>query len=584
MRVSGRRIGRCALLACALASAACGRVGSENEPNNANGARGGTQSGGNSGVGGGVSNGGATANAGSGGSSAASGGTLGLAGPRPSQVRRLSAVEYQATVTDMLGTTTQVVLNGSDAAEDGFDNVASVSGVSDVLLRSYLEAAETLTNEVFSTEALRLKIETCTQADDMTCVRNIITQTGLHLFRRPVLEEEIASYQKVYTRARARAVTHEGALKDVLVALLVSAQFVYRMEFVPPAAGIQPLTSYEVATRLSYLLWSSAPDDELLNAAQQNTLQTEPALAAEVTRLLADPKAARFSLNFMGQWLGTRMVPYVHFNPGTFPEWTPSVGAAAATEMYAYFAELLEPDKPFSALLDSRAHFVNPELGALYGLTIQGPVTQRVELTGVDRQGFLGLVGFLALSAPPLSRAEPSERGAWILNRLLCSPLPAIPSNMPGYDLSVLGESGIRGYLEGLNAQPQCGGCHAQSDPPGLALENYDGIGRYRMAYPNGSTIDPSVTLSAQLKLPGDTHVTGIAGLSSALATAPQFTACAAQRLYGYGLGRAFSEEERANVQALTAQWQGGPMTLRNLMLSLVKSAAFRSRSDGGDL
>ena len=580
MVVSTRSVGRAGAIAwaCALGVTACGHVRSDD-------ARWSPQ-GGNSSFGGGVASGGAafagnSGSAGNGGSAGTAGSGGALAGPRPSQARRLTASEYQATVTDVLGTSTQVDVSAGNTYEDGFDNVAADNGVNDRLLYRYLDSAEILANEVFASDVLRARIVTCTQTDDVTCVRQIITQAGLRLFRRPLLEDEIASYKKVYVRARARALDHNGALKDVLVALLVSAQFVYRLELVPTAPGTQPLTSYDIATRLSYLLWSSAPDEELLNAAAQDTLQKDDALTAEVTRLVQDPKGTRFSQNFAGQWLDTRRLPEIPVPPPTFPEWTRNTAIAAGAEVQAYFDEIVRQDAPWPSFLSGRAHFVNTDLGKLYGLEVLGPVTQRVELNGVDRQGFLGMVGFLVVTSQE-GRSEPSRRGAWVSARLLCSTLPPTPLDMPSYPKAG-SDGGIRSYLEALSPRPECASCHAAIDPIGLALENYDAVGRYRMMYAD-APIDAGVTLSPQLGVPGDQHVVGLAGLSNALATSPALTACAAQMLHVYGMGRVFTDSERPNVEALAKQWQGGPLTMRNLVLSFVHSSEFRSRSDGGDL
>ena len=562
--------------ALSLAVVSCGRTAEEGSD------AGGQHAGGASGS---VQAGGASANANAGNSDGGTAGSSGAAGSAAAltalsgELRRLTSNEYAATVSDVLGTSVQPDLTAFSTEVDGFDNNAAANGVSDDLYLRYLETAERLASEVFGSDTLRAKIVICAATDDTACVRQVITQTGLRVFRRPVLEDEIATYQKVYVRARARAEDHEGALQEVLTALLASAQFLFRTEFVPEAAGVQPVSQYDLASRLSYLLWSSAPDAPLLAAAEQGALSTDEQLADATTRLLEDPRASRLTQNFAGQWLGVRKLPAVSLNPFAFEAWTPEVATAAANEVEAYFAEFLNEDRQWPGFLDSRAHFVTPELAAVYGLTVQGTVAQRVELPGVDRQGFLGLVGFLAQSSVDL-RGVPSGRGAWIARQLLCSALPAPPMPMPAF---VGGESSIGAALGAINADPQCAACHAAIDPLGLALENYDAIGRYRTAYGDAVPIPSNVKLQSA-ELPAGLEVSGISGLSQALASAPAFSACAAQKLYTYGFGRAFAESERANVQLLAEQWRSGRLTLRELILHLVQSAAFRSRSDGGSL
>ncbi len=573
MRVSSGGIKRWAAIggaiAFSLASSGCGKAQltrTQDHPGT-----GGANSAGN-----GASGDGAAADSGAG---AGDGGAPSLSAGA-SELRRLTAAEYAATVSDVLGTTTAPNLAAFTHEVDGFDNNAAANGVDDQLYLRYLQTAEALADEVFASEALRPRFVTCALVDDTQCVGQIISQAGLHLFRRPLLEDEVAGYQKAYARARVRNESHEGALKEVLIALLASAQFLYRMEFVPTADGTQPISPYDLATRLSYLLWSSAPDDPLLDAAAQSALESDEQLTASVTRLLASPKARRFSENFGGQWLGARAVTSAPIDLNEFQGWSPSVAASAALEIDAYFEQFLHNDLDFRGFFDSRAHFVDGNLSKLYGLNAAGTELQRVDLNGVDRRGYLGLVGFLVQTSYP-TRGSPSRRGQRILERLLCSPLPPEPADMPRYD----GEAPfIRSYLAQFAGGADCVRCHAPIDALGLALENYDAIGQYATDYSVGMPIDARVTLPASLAPAGDASVSGLAGVSAALAQNPAFTACTAQMLYSYGFGRSLSDQDRTNVQALHAQWQSGPLTLQQLILRLVLSPTFRSRSDGGSL
>jgi hypothetical protein len=348
------------------------------------------------------------------------------------------------------------------------------------------------------------------------------------------------------------------------------------MEFVPPQQGTQPISPYDLAARLSYLLWSSAPDHALLDAAQQGVLSGDAQLAATVERLLGDPKSQRFVQGFAGQWLGVRRLTRAFFDPKTVPEWSPDMANAAAYELQAFFSELLGPGQDWLGFLKSPAHFVNIQLAPLYNLSVTDG-TQRVELSGVDRRGFLGLVGFLAQTSGS-SRSSPSARGELILRDLLCESLPAPPGDMPTFSDN---EDAIRAYLNGLS--PECTSCHVQFDGFGLALENYDAIGRYRTWYADFNTIDAHATLPVSVSTAG-ASTSGVTGISEALANTPAFTSCTAQKLYTYGFGRAFSDSERGNVQALAQQWRSGSLTMRDLILELVQSRAFRARSDGGSL
>jgi hypothetical protein len=423
---------------------------------------------------------------------------------------------------------------------------------------------------VFASDTLRPLIVTCAQADDMTCVRQVITQAGRRVFRRPLLEGEIAGYQKAYARARARNLSHEDSLKEVLTALLASAQFVFRMELVPSQADTEPFAQYAQATRLSYLLWGSAPDSQLFDAAQRQELSSDLQLTDAVARLLDSPKSQRFVQNFAGQWLGLHQLTAASFDQQA--GWTPDLANAASNELQAFFSELLGKGQDWLGFLNSRAHFVNIQLGALYDLSVRDG-TMRVEQTTGERQGFLGMIGFLAQTSTP-TRSSPSKRGAWILRQLLCTSLPDPPSNMPTFKDN---DDQIKNYINGLSTE--CAGCHSQFDSFGLALENYDAIGRYRTWYPGFTAIDPQVTLPASV---GSVSASGTVGVGAALAKSPAFTACTAQKLYTYGFGRAFSDSERPRVQALVDQWRSGPLTMRDLISLLVLSPGFRGQSAGG--
>lgn len=508
------------------------------------------------------------------------GGTTSELTPLPGALRRLTAAEYEATVADVLGTSRATRLAEFTTEVDGFDNNATANRVSEQLYLRYLETAEALATEVFESEALRGRIVLCgEEAGAAECSRQIASQVGLRVLRRPLLEDELIAYEKVYARARARSLDHDNAVKEVLIALLASAAFVYRMEFVPTEAGVQALGAYDVATRLSYLLWSSAPDASLLDAAERGALSTDQELEVTVDRLLADPKSRRFSENFGGQWLGARrlIAPVQGERALTLPR---PLAVTAAGELTAWFDDLLRQNLAWASFFQSPTHFVDAELGTVYGLEVSGDALQRIELRGVDRRGFLGLVAFLAQAAVR-PETSPSARGRWIQEHLRCQSGFEPPTDMPSFDGS---PAMLRQHLESLNSDPACSNCHAQIDPLGLALERYGVHGHERDTYLSYQPINAQVTLSAALAPPAGASIDGISGLSDVLARDPAFTACTVRKVYTYGFGRAFAATEQHNVQTLAEQWQAGDASMRALLLHLVLSPTFRSRSDGGEL
>jgi hypothetical protein len=246
--------------------------------------------------------------------------------PGTKDIHRLNSAEYNATVADVLGTTLQLADSSWRGGElGGFDNVASVLNVDDELYGKYFEAATKIADDVFASSA-KSRVVTCTQADDDACVQSIIGKTGLRLFRRPLSTEEVATYRKVYAAARGLGEAHDGSIKQVLRALLSSTEFLYRIEIDPPnSVEKHPLNAYELASRLSYFLWSSAPDDALLSAAGDGSLLDAQTLATSVDRMLADPvKSRRLVQNFSGQWLGARKLPQHAVDPTVYPDWSPS--------------------------------------------------------------------------------------------------------------------------------------------------------------------------------------------------------------------------------------------------------------------
>ena len=523
----------------------------------------------------GTSAAGGTANAGGEGNEGNEAGAAAELAAVPSDLHRLNSVEYQATVGDVLGSSVPLSLAANDAEANGFDNIGAVLGMSEEQYSRYLEAAELVAGDVFAAEATRTLVVTCDQQDDAACIQSVIAETGLRLFRRPLFEQESPIYEQVYAAARERGDLHEAALEQVLVALLASAQFLYRMEFPSSAPGAQPLGPYELASRLSYLLWSSAPDDELLQAAQSDALSADAEVEAQLRRLWSDHRSERFSANFGGQWLGARRLLRHQVDPSTFPEWRAELGAAAASELYEYFDAFVREDRNWLEFLTGRPHEIDGGLAALYGLA-PAASGDRVLLEG-ERAGYLGSVGFLTLTSLD-RRTQPSHRGRIILQDLLCQPLPPPPPDVPQLDAMEQPRT-MRQYLESLWLEPVCAVCHRQVDPLGLALDRYDAIGRYRTSYENGEPIDDSVTLLAT-ETYRDLQVVGLSGVVERLTSDPAFTSCVVNKLYSYGLGRMPAELDARNIELLTQDWQAGPLTIRELVRQLALSTPFRFRNE----
>jgi hypothetical protein len=500
--------------------------------------------------------------------------------PGRKDMHRLNTAEYNATVKDVLGTQLQPANPSWRGGEiDGWDNIASQLGVDDTQYERYFTAANDLAEEFFANPALKARYVTCATTDDATCVNGIINNAGLHIFRRPLSTEEVATYFKAYQGARTIGDDHDQSLKVVLRALLSSAEFLYRIEIDPDPASTTPhaVTAYELASRLSYFLWSSAPDDALLAAAADSSLVADAGLGAAVDRMLTDAKAQRLIENFAGQWLGGRKIAEKTVDPAVYPDWNPDLAGAAQRELYAYFGEFLSGARPWNTFLSADVNFLEPPLAALYGVAGTG----RTEVTTDTRYGFLGLGGFLAASSVA-ARTSPTLRGRWILQNLLCNkpadPPPMVPElEEQSADLSNLS---IREKLEAHRANPACAGCHSIIDPYGLALEEYDGIGKYRTSYPDGTPIDASAVVPPTDVNPQGLTFSGLNGLSQAVGADPRFMTCVGSKLLTYGLGRLTTESDKPYLKTITDAWAANP-TLPALIRSLALSAPFRYRHGG---
>ncbi len=379
---------------------------------------------------------------GTGGSAASTGGTQGVpvdpgiaktqpVDPGHVAVHRLNTNEYNATIADVLGTKLQPAKPELARRRARRPSTtwrrcsASMRPVPSLLRRGRSRHQRRVAND-----AARAKILSCTTQDDQACVKSILTTSGTRIFRRPLTDKEITTYSKVYTGARTAGDDHSASVRLMIQSLLSSAEFLYRIEFdrarTRPSSTRSPRT--RLASRLSYFLWGSAPDDQLLGAAANNTLANDDVLKGAVDYMLGDPKSNRFVTNFAGQWLGIRRVVPHPAAPDIYPDWTPVVADAASQEMYLYFNEFLRSGRTWLDFMKADVNYVTPELAKLYNMPVPAGATAggapvRVEGVADGRRGFAGLVGFLAMSSPD-RRSSPTLRGKWLLMNMMCTTRP----------------------------------------------------------------------------------------------------------------------------------------------------------------
>lgn len=498
-------------------------------------------------------------------------------------IHRLNSAEYNATVADVLGTTLQpATANWRGGELEGFDNMASVLGVDATQYERYMIAAEELTADLLANPGMRDRLIPCSVPDDQACVQSILETSGLRIFRRPIEAEEVTTYSKVYAAARTIGDDHYASAGLMIQALLSSAEFIYRIEIDPDIKSTKdhPITAYELASRLSYFLWSSAPDEKLLTAAADGSLTDEETLRQTVLAMLADPKSDRFVQNFAGQWLGARRVIGHPTSPEVYPSWNANVANAASEEMYSYFDEFLRSDRSWLEFLTLDLNFVDAALARHYGMPEPAAGTVRMENVEDERFGFLGLAGFLAISSFD-RRTSPTLRGKWVLANLMCSDPPPPPA---GVDVAELDEPGstdsqnVRDRLEEHRSNPGCANCHALFDPFGLALEKFDGVGQFRDTYEGNEVIDNNTDLAG-------VPFSGLAGAAEIASAQPEFGPCVAEKMLTYGLGRPLHKSDMPYLEEMTQEWleSGETPTLAKAIQGLVLTKTFRYRHAEGE-
>jgi hypothetical protein len=531
----------------------------------------------------------------------ASGGAGGAGGPGAGVVassalglHRLNAVEYDNTVNDLLGFSqrlAQTTFVPDEVGTNGFDNEGDVLTMTDAELQQYFNAADMLVEQVFATPALSKSIVTCAPAGatDAACFETIVNAFGLRAYRRPLAPDEVTRFKALAADAVANGQDFNGSVKQVVKMMLSSVPFLYRVEIdpTPDATAVHRLSGYELASRLSYLVWSSMPDAKLFANAQSGALATDATLQQELDRLLQDPRAAAFTQSFAGQWLGVRALGAHQVEPTAFPKWNEPLRQAMIQEVQLYFNEFLSGDLPWTQFLTAPVNFVNGPLAALYG--VKGiPATQttmtKVMSADPNRVGFLGLGAFLTQSSYSY-RTVPTLRGKWVYENLLGENIPAPPAGVPALDSakaaatdSMTQEENVRARLLAHRAEATCAACHNMLDPIGLGLENFDGIGTYRSAYGNGQPVDASGMF------PDGTPFSGLPQLAAILSQGDrqkELLGFAVRQLMTYALGRPMGAGDAAAAAQIDQQWATQGYAFKALLRDVVLSEAFRSRRGG---
>jgi hypothetical protein len=425
-----------------------------------------------------------------------------------------------------------------------------------------------------SPESLR-KVYVCSQHTD-ACARAILTRFVSRAFRRPATPAEVQEYLGYVSLARKQGDRFEECIATALEAVLVSPKFLYRIEPDPPAHAAQGTVSaneYEMASRLSYFLWSSMPDEELLNLARQGKLHQT--LNAQVARMLHDPKISALVENFAGQWLQFKNIDVVRPDLERFPGFDDGLRQAMRRETELFIEDLIRNDRGILDLLDAKYTFVNERLARFYGIPgVTGPEFRRVDVSGTERGGgILSQASILTISSYS-TRTSPVLRGKWILENLLNAPPPAPPPGVPTLDESKSGQTAsLRMQMEEHRKDPTCASCHSRMDPLGFGLENFNAIGAWR-------TEDGKFPVDASGTLPGGRTFRTAAELKTLLKQDPDvFARALTEKLLMYAIGRGLERYDRPTVAEIVAKLPGRDYQFSTLILGIVNSLPFQMRS-----
>jgi hypothetical protein len=491
-------------------------------------------------------------------------------------MRRLSHDEYKNTLSDLQPTWgatigTQVSGFTPDTESLGFKNSAPLLNVSSTLAQQYMDAAEAIsTLAVSNLTALLPCTPTAGNAtSEAGCADQFIKAFGRRLYRHTLGADEVARYTTVYGSARTQGYDFKTGIQWVVFSFLQAPGFLYRVELDPPGAiGARPLTGLELASRLSYLLWQSAPDDTLLNAAEGGQLTNRIDINREATRLLADPKARRL-VTFFDQWLRLGNLDNITRDPTKYPNLPTGLGAMLHTEAQTFaVSTVFDGDAKLSSLLTGQYSYLNQTLAQHYGISgITGTAFQRVALTG--RGGLMMLGGNLA-ARDLSSRTSIVHRGVEVRTVFMCQTIAAPPPNVPALgpiDASLTQAQRLAAH----RADPACASCHNNIDSLGTPFEGFDAVGRARTADELGNPIDTSGELVRSRDTALNGPVKDGTELMGKLSQSSEVSDCFATQLYRFSMGRQETTDDACSTYTLKKAFQDNGGDVKQLLLTLTQ-------------
>jgi mono/diheme cytochrome c family protein len=500
----------------------------------------------------------------------------GIGGPNPSKRPQPPSPDPEKFFPPLPANPTAAQIENRKAAIERFRSRKPQFGgfaIAEFEIVGPFEYVKTLSPEI------RQKLYTCGHPGDTHqsgCERRIIADLARRAFRRPLESAEVDALVSVASKAQQRGRSFEQALALAVQAILVSPDFLFRIEKnrnPQSATASYRISAHELASRLSYFLWSSMPDDELLRCADQGTLHKPAVLAAQVRRMLKNEKSRALVENFAGQWLEIRRLESVQPDRDRFPDFDDYLRHSMLRETELFFQNIIREDRSIMDFVAGNYSFLNERLARHYGIKgVSGPEFRKVDLSGSGRTGILTHASVLTVSSYG-NRTSPVLRGKWILENLLNAPPPPPPANVPALDEAAIGTTGtLRQQMEQHRQNPVCSSCHAQMDPLGFALENYNAVGAWR-------TKDGKFEIDTTGSLPDGRSLKSAEDLIKILKTERQaFAEGLTEKLLTYALGRGVEQHDRLAVKRIAANLAAREYRFSGLVLEIARSLPFQMR------
>ena len=503
--------------------------------------------------------------------------------PGRAPLRRLTRQEYYNTLGDLLGIEPEPSspVPADAGGGEGFSNNADTLVLSPVSMEKYLDTVNEALAQAMQDPGARarlLQVPAGAALSNRETVRAALTELARRAWRRPATSGEIDRLMERFVPAKeGKQDSGSAALEQETVqamkAIMLSPNFLYRVEAVHDMPQPFRVSDFELATRLSYFLWSTMPDDELFELAAQQRLRDPKILSSQVRRMLANPKSRALADNFGSEWLGYEDLG-TEYHPWNTPQYTGSLAMAMRQETSHFVAHLFRENRSLLELLDSNYTFVNEELARLYGIEgITGDEIRKIALTDKQRGGVVTMASILTITSYPV-RTSPVLRGRWVLNQILGSPPPPPPPSAP--DLAkgkVLEALSMRERLARHRKDPSCAACHDRMDPIGLSLENYDLIGRWRTQDKQGQAIDASGSLPTGESFVGPAELKALL-----LSRRERFAWHVSEKMLGYALGRGVEASDYPALYEIVETVKGNDYRVHAMIEAIASSMPIQYR------